>query len=68
MAKIKDKEILKAAREKQRVNYKGATIGYQLIFLEKHHRPEKNDKIYLKFYKAKICILEYSTQQDYHLK
>ena len=43
MAKVKDKErILKAAREKQRVIYKGTPIGYQLIFPQKLCRPERN--------------------------
>ena len=44
MAKVKDKErILKAAREKQLVTYKGASIrplDYQLISQQKQFRPE----------------------------
>ena len=43
-AKVKDKKrILKAAREKQRVNYKGTLL---LISLEKCYRPEGSGKIH----------------------
>ena len=36
MANVNDTErILKAAREKQKVIYKGPPLGYQLIFLQK---------------------------------
>ena len=69
MAKVKDKEsILKVAREKQRVNYKGTPIGYQLIPLQKRCRPEESDKLYSKSWKGKTCNLGYTTQQDYHLE
>ena len=45
MTKIKDKErILKAAREKQQITYK----GYWLIFKQKLCRPEGSGIIYLK--------------------
>ena len=50
MAKVKYKErILKAAREKQRVNYKGTPISCQVISLQKHYRLEKNGKIHSMF-------------------
>ena len=42
---IKDKErILKAAREKETVNYKGVSIGYQLIYQKKTCRQERARK------------------------
>ena len=41
MAKVKDKErLLKAAKEKQLVTYKGAPIDRQLISQQKLCRPE----------------------------
>ncbi len=50
MAKVRDKErILKAARETQSVNYKETPYSYQLISLQKHYRPERSGKIYLKY-------------------
>ena len=50
MTKVKDKErILKAAREKQSVNYKGPPKSCQMISLQKHYRPGGSGKIYLKF-------------------
>ena len=68
MTKVNDKErILKAAREKQSINYKGTPLGSQLISVQKDYRPEGSGKIYLKCWKEKICNLEYFTQQEYHL-
>ena len=49
MTKVKGKErILKAAREKQRVTYKGTPKGYQLIFQQKLCRQDGSGMIYLK--------------------
>ena len=49
MAKVKDKErSLKAAGANQSVNYKRTPIAYQQISLQKHCRPERSGKIYLK--------------------
>ena len=49
LTKIKFKEkILKAAREKQKITYKGIPIGYQLIFQRKLCRPEGSGRIYLR--------------------
>ena len=49
LAKTKDKErILKAARGKQRVTYKGVAIGYQLISQKKPCRQEGAGKKYSK--------------------
>ena len=48
LIKIKDKEkILKAAREKKQVTYKGTPISYQQIFQQKLCRPEGSGMIYL---------------------
>ena len=50
MAKIKDKErILKAAKEKQRVNYKGTPIRLRADFSTETLRPEDRGKIYSEF-------------------
>ena len=49
MAKVKHKErILKAAREKQSINYKGTPMRLSADSLQKHYRPEGSGKIYLK--------------------
>ena len=49
LLKIKDKErILKVAREKQRLTYKGVPIEYQQISQEKPHRQEGAGKKYWK--------------------
>ena len=48
--KTKHKErILKAAREKQQVTYKGNSYILQLIFQQKLCRAEGNGRIYLKY-------------------
>ena len=41
--------VLKSAREKQQVTYKGNCIHLQLIFQQKLCRPEGNGRIYLKY-------------------
>ena len=49
MVKVKE-WILKAAREKQRVNYKGTPERlFQLISLQKQCMPEGSGKVYSKF-------------------
>ena len=49
LPKIKEKErILKAAREKKRVTYKGVSIDYQLISQKKPYRQEGAGKKYSK--------------------
>ena len=49
LPKIKDKErILKAAREKEIVTYKGVPIDYQLISPKKTNRQEGTGKKYSK--------------------
>ena len=50
LTKIKHRErILKVAREKQQVTYKGNSYILQLIFQQKLCRPEGNGRIYLKY-------------------
>ena len=49
MAKFQDKErILKAARDKQEVTYKGALIRLAADFSMEHSKPEENGKKYSK--------------------
>ena len=49
LPKMKDKErILKAAREKETVTYKGVPIDYQLISQKKPSRQEGSGKKYSK--------------------
>ena len=46
IAEVKDKErILKAAREKQRTNYKGSTKDYQMISQQKRSSQKEVEKI-----------------------
>ena len=52
MAKVKQR-ILKAAREKQTINYKGTPIRLSADFSTEALQPEGNGKIYLKFWKEK---------------
>ena len=50
LTKTKHKErILKVAREKQQVTYKGNPYVLQLIFQQKLCRPEGNGMIYVKY-------------------
>ena len=49
LAKIKDKEkLLKAAREKRQITYKGTPIRLMLISQQKLYRPEGSGMTYLK--------------------
>ena len=66
MAKFKNKErILKAAREKQSINYKETPMRLSADFSTEtlQARRELQDPE-----RKKICNLEYSIQQEYHLK
>ena len=68
LTKIKHKEsILKAAREKQQVKYKGNPI-YLMIFQQKLCRPERGGRIYLKYWKGKIYNQDYSTLQGISIR
>ena len=59
MTKVKDKErILKAAREKQRITYKGIR--------QKLYKTKVSGMTYSKCWKEKISNQEFSTQQSYH--
>ena len=69
MAKVSDKErLLKAAKEKQNVTYKGTPKRISADSSTETLQPGGNGKRYLKCSKEKICNLEYSIQQEYHLK
>ena len=69
MAKVKDKErILKAAREKQRVHYKGTPRRLSADFSTETLQARRKWQDIFKVLKGKICSLEYFTQQEYHLK
>ena len=69
MAKVKDKErILKAAREKQSINYKGISIRLPPDFSTETLQARREWQEIFKVLKEKICNLEYSIQQEYHLK
>ena len=69
MAKVNDKErILKAAREKQSVTYKGTTIWLSADFSTETLQARREWQEIFKVLKEKICNLEYSIQQEYHLK
>ena len=70
MAKIKDKErILKAGREKQNVNYKGTPIRLSADFFTETLQAGREWQVIFKELKGKtICNMEYSIQQEYHLK
>ena len=71
-SKVKDKErILKAAREKQLVMYKGTPIRLSAAFQQKLCSPEEwHDifKVLKEKKKTKPSNQEYSTQQSYHLE
>ena len=69
MAKVSDKErILKAAREKQNVTYKGTPIRFSADFSTETLQARREWQEIFKVLKEKICNLEYSIQQEYHLK
>ena len=70
MAKIKDKErILKAEREKQNVNYKRTPIRLSADFFTETLQARREWQEIFKELKGKtISNVEYSIQQEYHLK
>ena len=60
LTKTKHKErILKAAREKQQVTYKGNLIPLTAVLSAE--TPERNGRIYLKYWKGKIYNQDYCT-------
>ena len=67
MAKVKER-ILKAAREKQSTNYKGTPIRLSADFSTETLQARREWQDIFKGMKGKkICNLEYSIQQEYHL-
>uniref|UniRef100_A0A8D1G682 L1 transposable element RRM domain-containing protein n=1 Tax=Sus scrofa TaxID=9823 RepID=A0A8D1G682_PIG len=69
MAIIQDKvRILKAAREKQSINYKGIPIRLSADFSTETLQARREWQDIFKVLKGKICNLEYSIQSEYHLK
>ena len=69
MAKVKDKEmILRAARGKQRVNYKRTPITLSADFSRETLQARREGQDIFKVLNGKNGGLEYSTQQDYHSK
>ena len=67
LPKIKDKErILKAAREKETVTYKGVPIRLSPDF--SNYRQEGSGKKYSKSLMARTYIQDYSIQQSHHLE
>ena len=68
MPKVKDKDrILKAAREKQRVTYKGVPIRLSADFSKETLQARRDLEEVFKVMKGKICNLDYSIQESYHL-
>ena len=60
------KRILKAAREKQQVTYKGNPKHFTADLSAEICGPEGNGRIYLKYEKGKIYNQDYCTQQGSH--
>ena len=68
-AKVSDKEkILKAAKEKQNVTYKGTPIRLSADFSTETLQARREWQEIFKVLKGKNMQLEYSIQQEYHLK
>ena len=69
LTKTKHKErILKAAREKQQVIYKGNPIWLTADLSAETLQTRKEWRIYLKYWKGKIYNQDYCTQQGSHSK
>ena len=69
LTKTKHKErLLKAAREKQQVPYKGNPMYLTAIFQQKLCRPEGNGRVYIKYSKGKIYNQDHCTWQGSHSK
>ena len=69
LTKTKYKErILKAAREKQQVTYKGNLIRLTADLSAETLQARKEWRIYLKYWKGKIYNQDYCTQQGSHSK
>ena len=69
LPKIKEKErILKAAREKETVTYKGVPIGLSDDFSKETLQARRGWKEVFKVMKGKDLHPNYSIQQNYHLE
>ena len=69
LAKIKDDErILKAARERETVTYKGVPIRLSADFSKETLQAKGAGKKYSNSCKARTYIEDYSIQQSYHLE
>ena len=69
LPKINDKEkILKAAREKETVTYKGVPIRLSADFSKEMLQARRGWKEVLKVMKGKDLHPNYSIQQSYHLE
>ena len=68
MAKIKDKDrVLKAARERKKITYKGKPIKLSSDFSAETLQARREWHDIFNAMKQKGVNQEYSTQQDYHL-
>ena len=69
LPKVKDKEkILKAAREKETVTYKGVPIRLSADFSKETLQSRRDWKEVFEVMKARTYIQGYSIQQSSHLK
>ena len=69
LSKFKEKErILKAAREKETVTYKGASIRLSDDFSKETLQARRGWKKVFKVMKSKDLYLDYCIQQSYHLE
>ena len=69
LSKIKNKErILKAAREKERVTYKGVPIRLSADFSKETLHARRDWKEVFKVMKGRDLHQDYSIQQSYHLE
>ena len=69
MSKVKDKErILKAAREKQTITYKGVSMRLSDDFSKDTLQAGKDWQETFKVMKSRTYSQDFSTQQSYHLE
>ena len=69
MSKVKDKErVLKAARVKQSINYKGTPISLSADFSTDTKGQKRVVRYIPSYNRGKKYSLEHSTYQEYHLK
>ena len=69
MSKVKDKErIIKAAREKQKVTYKGVPIRLTADFSKETLQARRDWQEVFKVIRARTHKLDYSIHQSCHLE